>query len=310
MIGSLGRPLGEVVSIEGIAADEDYTRRKADAGEILLRVLAVNGKSLKREVVLNFHPYEGAEMKNPSAGMRFKYFGYETGGFSGIPEAAFVYVPRVPTSGHYFTTSFVILRDDNGSAASMKTLSQTPRSVAEIKLQEMRWRKPPLVELYFDILLRNDRTEPRWFLLPSNLGPRTRSVATKGGVDGLEVFAPRSTGRVILGHFLGTGGFHALLLPGHAELRLRIFPISFWGDLPDRVQIDLVVAKSLTIGGERARAWFGVSPMCSARADVAENPLSQTRMLRSRHTPDRKEVETLIEEESRSTLEVFLKRTE
>ena len=115
VIGSLGRPLGEVVTIEGIAADENYTRRKADTGEILLRVQAVNGKSLKREAILNFHPYEGTEMKRPSAGMRFKYVGYETGGFSGIPEAAFVYVPRAPTSGYYFTTSFVILRDDSDS---------------------------------------------------------------------------------------------------------------------------------------------------------------------------------------------------
>lgn len=114
VIGSLGRPLGEVVTIEGIAADENYTRRKADTGEILLRVQAVNGKALKREAILACHHYRGAEMKKPSAGMKFKYVGYETGGFSGIPEAAFVYVPRAPTSGYYFTTSFVILRDDSG----------------------------------------------------------------------------------------------------------------------------------------------------------------------------------------------------
>ena len=186
-------------------------------------------------------------------------------------------------------------------------LSQTAHSSAEMKFQEMRRRKPPLVELYFDVLLRNDRAESRWFILPSNLAPGTSSVATKGGVDVLEVFAPSGTGRVILGHFLGSGGFYALLLPGHAELRLRMFPFSFWGDLPDRVRVDLVVARSFTIGGERARAWFGVNPMCSARADVAESLLSHTRMLRSRHSPDHKEVETLIEEESRSTLEVFLK---
>lgn len=189
-------------------------------------------------------------------------------------------------------------------------LSQTPRSVAEIKFQEMRWRKPPLVELYFDVLLRNDRAEPRWFLLPSNLGPGTSSVATKGGVDGVEVFAPRGQGRVIIGHFLGTGGFHALLLPAHAALRLRMFSISFWGDLPDQLQVEVVTAKHLTIGGEPAAAWFGLNPACSARADIAENVLSQTRMLRSRHTPDRKEVATLSEEESRFKLAVSLKGNE
>jgi len=115
VIGSLDRPLGEVVTIEGIVADETYTKRKQDAGEILLRVQAVNGKALKREAIFPFHHYEGTQMKRPSAGMRFKYLGYETGGFSGLPEAAFVYIPRVATSGHYFTTSFVILRDDSSS---------------------------------------------------------------------------------------------------------------------------------------------------------------------------------------------------
>lgn len=113
VIGTFGRPLGEVVSIEGIAADENYTRRKADTGQTLLRVLAVNGKTLKHEAILPFHPYEGVEVKKPSVGVRFKYVGYETGGFSGTPEAAFIYVPRVATSGYYFTTSFVILRDDS-----------------------------------------------------------------------------------------------------------------------------------------------------------------------------------------------------
>ena len=121
VIGSLGHPLGTVVTVEGIAADESYTRRKADAGETLLRVQTVNGKALRREVILNFHAYEGTENKNPFAGMRFKYIGYETGGFSGIPEAAFAYVPRVATSGYHFSTSFVVLRDDNGSRTSMKT---------------------------------------------------------------------------------------------------------------------------------------------------------------------------------------------
>lgn len=121
VVGSLGVPLGEVLTIEGIAADENYTKRRADSGDILLRVQTVNGKALKHEAIFPFSPFEGAEMTKPSAGMRFKYVGYETGGFSGIPEGAFAYVPRVPTSGYYFTTSFVVLRDHGDSKTSMKT---------------------------------------------------------------------------------------------------------------------------------------------------------------------------------------------
>ena len=186
----------------------------------------------------------------------------------------------------------------------------SPRAPAQIKFRELRMRKRPLVELYFDVVLRNDRAEPRWFLVPSNLGPGNPSLATKGGVDGVEVFRPRGRGRVVVGHFLGTGGFYALLLPARAEVRLRMFPISYWGDLPDQLLVEVATAKRLTIGGEPTAAWFGLNPTCSVRADITEGVLSQTRMLRSRHTPDGKEVATLSEEESRFKLAVSLKGNE
>jgi len=186
--------------------------------------------------------------------------------------------------------------------------SQPTRPAVEMKFHEMRFSRPPLVYLYFDVVLHNDRAGPRWFLLPSNLGPGTASVATKGGVDGVEVFAPRGKGRVIIGHFLGTGGFQALLLPAHAEVRLRMFPISFWGDLPDRLAIEVATAKRLTIGSEDARTWFKVNPTSSVKSDVAEIPTSSTRMVRSRHTPDRKEVASLIEEDKRFEVQVPLGR--
>src|SRR5436309_15143815 len=86
----------------------------------------------------------------------------------------------------------------------------------------------------------------KWF------GSATTSIGAKGGVDTLEVFAPRGQGRVIIGHFLGTGGFQALLLPPQAEVRLRLFPISYWGDPPDRLRIEVVIARTFSIGGERA----------------------------------------------------------
>jgi len=120
-----------------------------------------------------------------------------------------------------------------------------PRPAAEIEFREMRLRKPPLAELYFDIRLRNDGAAARWFLLPSNLlGSATTSIGEKGGVDTLEVFAPRGRGRVIIGHFLGTGGFQALRLPPHAEVRLRRFPISYWGEPPAHLRIEVAIAKT------------------------------------------------------------------
>jgi hypothetical protein len=189
--------------------------------------------------------------------------------------------------------------------AEVKESSASP--AAEMMFREMHLRKPPLVELYFDLVLRNDRSEPRWFLLPSNLGPEPASIGAKGGVDGVEVFASRGIGRVIVGQFLGTGGFYALVLPARANIRLRSFSIKYWGDLPEHLQVEVVVAKRLTIGGERAESWFGVNPVSSVSADIAETLLNPYRMLRAKHTPDNKEVPITIEEDWRFEVRVPLR---
>jgi hypothetical protein len=185
---------------------------------------------------------------------------------------------------------------------------ETSRPAAEIKFREMHFRKPPLVELVFDVVLRNDRKSPRWFLLPSNLGPGHAPVGEKGGVDTLEVFAPRGKGRVRLGRFLGTDGFNALLLSPHAEIRLRHFPISYWGELPANLEIQIVIARRLTIGGEAAESWFGRNPMSSVTADISEEAESVMRITHSRHTPGNKEVAPTIEAERRFRIQVSLEQ--
>jgi hypothetical protein len=182
-----------------------------------------------------------------------------------------------------------------------------PRPPAEIKFVEMHFRKPPLVELIFDVVLRNDRARPRWFLLPSHLYPEKPGIPEKGGVDTLEVFAPHGKGRVIIGHFLGTGGFQALLLPAHAEIHLRALPISYWGDVPDHLQVEIVTAKRLTVGGKDAATWFKLNPTSSVKADISENASDSNRMIRSRRTPDNREVTTYIEQDQSVKLQVSLR---
>jgi hypothetical protein len=204
--------------------------------------------------------------------------------------------------------------DDTGSTRLMPQLkkenfreadpSQPP---AEITFQEMRYGRPPLLYLFFDVVLRNDRRSPRWFLLPSNLGPGHGLIGEKGGVDTLQVFTPRGNGQVIIGRFLGTGGFQALLLPPRAEVRLRRFPISFWGEIPANLQIEIVIASQLTIGDETAERWFGVKALSSARADISEDAESVKRLVHTKRSRDNKEVLPLIEEDQRLHLSVSLK---
>jgi len=177
--------------------------------------------------------------------------------------------------------------------------NKTKRSVrtpeAVIKFRDSRPGRPPLQYLSFDVVLRNKQRSPRWFLLPSNLGSGHPSIGEGGGVDALETYSPRGTGRVMVGRFLGTGGFSALLLPGNSEIRLRRFPISYWGDLPKSLEIEVLIAKTLKIGDETAESWFGPGAMSSVSADIDEEAQDVKRMRGSKRTPDNKEVAVVTE---------------
>ena len=111
VIGRLDHPLGTIVVVEGVVADGSYTKAKGDDGHTLLRVQAVNGKRLAEEQVFHF----GAlldRVEKPKVGTTYKYSGYETGGFTGLPTKAFDYVGLIALPGYCFTTDFVVLRDE------------------------------------------------------------------------------------------------------------------------------------------------------------------------------------------------------
>jgi len=207
------------------------------------------------------------------------------------------------------TLVFVTVVVSFGFAFGQDTVNtHLPQSEIQIEFRQMRFGKPPLVYLSFDVTLINDQKSPRWFLLPSNLGSGHAAIGEKGGVDTLEVFTPRGKGHIVVGRFLGTGGFNALLLPPGATVRLRLFPISYWGDPPDNLQIEIVMAKQLTIGGDKAENWFGNSPMSSVKADIVEDAENPMRMRTSKRTKDNKEVVPVIEEDQRLRLQVSLQK--
>lgn len=72
-----------------------------------------------------------------------------------------------------------------GAGSPSPLIRRTPKEKpsVEIKFVKLKFGKPPLTELYFDVMLRNDRSGPRWFLLPKSLSPEGASLAAKGGVD-------------------------------------------------------------------------------------------------------------------------------
>jgi len=194
----------------------------------------------------------------------------------------------------YTQANFYTLRHPQ-TDQSKRSKRSVRRPEAVITFRDSRAGKPPLQYLAFDVVLRNKERSPRWFLVPSSLGSGHPSIGESGGVDALETYSPRGTGRVMIGRFLGTGGFSALLLPGNSEIRLRRFPISYWGDLPKSLEIDVLIVKSLKIGDETAESWFGPGAMSSVRADINEDAQDIKRMHGSKRTPDNKEVAPVTE---------------
>ena len=53
-----------------------------------------------------------AQVAKPVLGRSFKYVGYETGGFTGVPQEAFKFVPAVATTSHRFNHSFQVLQEE------------------------------------------------------------------------------------------------------------------------------------------------------------------------------------------------------
>jgi hypothetical protein len=102
--GQLGQTLGTVVTIEGEVVDGSYTGKKAHSSETLLRVTSVNGSELKTEPVFVF-----SDDGKPKVGTKFKYRGFESGGYGGI-------VPELSRTqagvGYGFQTYFHILKDE------------------------------------------------------------------------------------------------------------------------------------------------------------------------------------------------------
>jgi hypothetical protein len=209
---------------------------------------------------------------------------------------SFVLLSLIAVFIEYSTRRIVLASNESSPNAFLD------RPVAEIKFIELQYSKPPLIYLYFDVLLRNDRSGPRWFLLPGNLGPNQSPIGGKGGIDGVQVVEPQGKGHVVIGQFFGTGGFRALLLPAGAEVRLRRFPISFWGELPDKIEFEMVVAKEFKIEDRTANIWFGANSVSSDRADVEVTPTNKVKSRGSKHTTDNKEFQPNIEVEERIKL--------
>ena len=172
-----------------------------------------------------------------------------------------------------------------------------------------RPRKPPMFDLLFDVMLRNDEAYPLWVLLPSKIS--AQAAPTTAGVNGVETFRYSGTGHVVTGKFLGTGGFQAIQLPAHGHITVRGLSITYIGVPPhETISLEVRCGRQLTIGGEPASAWIMRADGTDTKADTYADKAEKQERLGSRYTPDMEEVTAALQEEYHVKLQVTRKRQE
>lgn len=123
-IGELGQPLGKITTISGVIRQEALGA-KASKLDLVLSIEAVNDRPLTKPVTMPFQIFETAKVVKPILGQTFRYVGYETGGFTGVPAAAFKWVPAVATTNHRFEAFYQILHEN---LQQVKTKADLQRS--------------------------------------------------------------------------------------------------------------------------------------------------------------------------------------
>lgn len=176
-------------------------------------------------------------------------------------------------------------------------MSDSQQPQVEAVLLGERPGRPPLRRLQLDVTLRNPADGPRWFVLPRKL------PAPGGGVDGLEADEWTGQGRVVVGRFMGTGGFHAVRLAAGAEIRIKGLDLSLWEDPPggSTLVYDAVVAFEVKIGGAPAIDWFDADPTAQGSATVDRGELFS-----SRQPEDNKERPVELVDAQRIRIEIEL----
>lgn len=108
VIGTLGQPLGKLVTIEGRCAKGEVIGTKVTGGDMILFIESIDGEAARDGVWLRLRPYGPERKHDVHAGWRYTLLGYETGGFVGSPEGAMkAYGTTFQTiSGLYFRTHF------------------------------------------------------------------------------------------------------------------------------------------------------------------------------------------------------------
>lgn len=109
VLGKTGRPLGDLVTVQGKVVDGP-SKGYEDGLNLLLH--RVNGTSVAKEVPIKLVPYLGEEFDPPlKPNQVYVLRGYEAATYVGVPEAAYVEANVAhQTTGFHLIVVFVLIR--------------------------------------------------------------------------------------------------------------------------------------------------------------------------------------------------------
>lgn len=144
----------------------------------------------------------------------------------------------------------------------------TQRTPITLRYDTLGSGHPSGLWLLFDVDLKNDAAEPRWFVLPKHVRA-DEPAAPAFSVFAVEVWRLNARTSIPIVHFVGSEGFQALLLPARAALQIRRLPIVWFGPVPDEpAAIRCAIADDILIEGESAARWLDVDVTAPAAADA------------------------------------------
>ena len=112
LLGKLGKPFGTMmrVTCRGVARPEGEAGRTKDAWwDHMVEITAIEGKPLKRPVMIDWGTYAAEPVEKPAAGASLEVVGYESGAFEGTPAGISVSTAIRADVGFAFVCQFVAI---------------------------------------------------------------------------------------------------------------------------------------------------------------------------------------------------------
>jgi hypothetical protein len=113
VIGCCGKPMGQLITVEGELIDPATIQSKLDSSATLFRADKVDGETLRKAAPLRLSEEFGGRRKL-ELGHRYRLVGWEDGGFIGLPDDANDFMnehkmPMPATTGWFFLPRFSVL---------------------------------------------------------------------------------------------------------------------------------------------------------------------------------------------------------